>query len=62
MGDTNGISASEKKNFFDFCDLVPVEDKIRCEEVAAYKHFKFHRGGDDDFPEAVSFISISTEI
>ena len=65
MVDTNGISAAEEKNFFDFSDLVPVEenvDKIRCEEIAAYKRSKFHRGGDDDFTEAASFISISTEM
>ena len=65
MADTNGISTSEEKNFFDFSDLVPVEeniDKIRWEEKAAYKHSKFNQGGDDGFTEAVSFISISTEI
>ena len=59
MADTNGISASEEKNFFDFSDLVQVEeniDDIRCEEMAAYKCSKFHEGSDDDFTEAVSFI------
>ena len=64
MVDTNGISAAEEKNFFDFSHLVPVEentDEIRCEEMAAYKPSKFHQGGDD-FTEAVCFISISTEI
>ena len=43
--DTNVISAAEEKNFFDFSDLVPVEentDEIRCEEMAAYKCSKFH--------------------
>ena len=58
-------SAAEEKNFFDFSDLVPMEeniDKIRCEEMAAYTCSKFHRGGDGGFTEAVSFISISTEI
>ena len=65
MADTNGISAAEEKNFFDFSDLVPVKEnigEIRCEEMAAYKRSKFYQGGDDDFTEAVSFISISTEI
>ena len=65
MADTNGISAAAEKNFFDFSDLRPVEentDKIRCEEMAAYKCSKFHRGGDNDFTKAVSFISISSEI
>ena len=65
MADTNGISAAAEKNFFDFSDLVPVEeniDEIRCEEMAAYKHSKFYGGGNDDFTEAVSFISISSEI
>ena len=65
MVDTNGISAAAEKNFSDFSDLVQVEeniDEIRCKEMAAYKCFKFHQGGDDDFTEAVSFISISSEI
>ena len=65
MMSTDGISGAEEKNFFDFSDLVPVEeniDEIRCEEIAAYKCSKFHQGGDDDFTEAVSFILISTEI
>ena len=65
MADTNGISTAEEKNFFDFSDLVPVEeniDGIRCKEMAAYKCSKFHWGGDDDFTKAVSFILIATKI
>ena len=65
MADTTDISAAEEKIFFDFSDLVPVEeniDKIRCEEMAAYKHSKFYQVGDDDFTDTLSFISISTEI
>ena len=64
MADTNGNSTAEEKNFFDFSYLVPVEenvDEIRCEEMAAYKRSKFYWGGDD-FTEAVSFISMFTEI
>ena len=45
MADTNGISAAAEKNFFDFSDLVPVEeniDEMSGEEIAVYKCSKFH--------------------
>ena len=61
MEDTNSISAAEEKNFFDFSDLVPVEENIDGIDLKRWQ-FTSTLNLMMIFTKAASFVLISNEI